>query len=130
MWVARGANVVILLIALLIVPALSSIQTAWQISLLLGSGIGVTLILRWIWWRINAWGELASIVVSMLLAPLLLSLSSQTNEPTRLLVMAVGATTVSILVSLLHQTRESITLTGILSKGSPTRVLGTYRKDM
>ncbi len=99
-WIARAANVLILLIALLIVPVLSSIQTAWQVSLLLGSGIGVTLILRWIWWRVNAWGELASIAMSMLLAPFLLWQTSQTNEATRLLIMAFGATVVSIFVSL------------------------------
>ena len=42
-WVARGSNVCILLIALVIMSQLSSIQTAWQTSLLLGSGMG-----RWL----------------------------------------------------------------------------------
>ena len=68
-WVARFANLVILLIALLIIPFLSSIQKAWQISLLLGSGIGMTLVLRWIWWRMNAWGELASITTISSVSP-------------------------------------------------------------
>lgn len=73
-WVARASNVCILLIALAIMSQLSSIQTAWQTSLLLGSGMGVMLVLRWLWWRINAWGELACIAASLVLAPALLIL--------------------------------------------------------
>ena len=30
---------------------LNSIQDAWQISLMLGSGVGIILVLRWFWWR-------------------------------------------------------------------------------
>ena len=57
---------------------LSSIQTAWQLSLLLGAGMGVLLVLRWLWWRLNAWGELASIAASAVLAPILLTALSAT----------------------------------------------------
>ncbi|WP_447971160.1 sodium:solute symporter family protein [Nitrospira sp. M1] len=100
-WVARAANLLILTIALLIVPTLTSIQTAWQMSLLLGAGIGTTLILRWIWWRMNAWGELASIATSMGLAPLLLWNRGDTDEAQRIIIMALGATLVSVFTALL-----------------------------
>ncbi len=105
-WVARSANLLILLMALLIVPFLSSIQMAWQVSLLLGSGIGTTLILRWIWWRVNAWGELASVITSMLLAPLLIVQANEINDATRLLVIAFVSTTASLLVSLFTKPEE------------------------
>ena len=118
-WAARGANVIILLIALLIVPALSSIQTAWQVSLLLGSGIGVTLIMRWIWWRVNAWGELSSILASMVIAPFLLWQTSQSDEATRLLMMAFGATTVSILVSLFTKSEDQSHLQEFYRRAHP-----------
>ncbi len=85
-WVARGGNVLILVIALCILPWLSSIQMAWQVSLLLGSGMGVLLVLRWIWWRINACGELACIMTSVIMAPLLLS-GLPDQEALRLLIM-------------------------------------------
>jgi len=99
-WVARGANLVILVIALLILPWLTSIQSAWQASLLLGAGMGVLLVLRWLWWRINAWGELATIAASTALAPVLLVSFSNEQEALRLLLMAVGATTAGIATSL------------------------------
>jgi SSS family solute:Na+ symporter len=99
-WVARGTSLLILLIALAILPGLSSIQTAWQTSLLLGAGMGVMLVLRWIWWRVTAWAELATLAVSALLAPLLLALVPDDREALRLLSMATGATLTGVLVAL------------------------------
>ena len=98
-WVARGSNLLILLIALCILPWLSSIQTAWQISLLLGAGMGVVLVLRWIWWRITAWGELACIAASVIIAPLLLWGLPGQQEEMRLLIMGIGAGVIGITVS-------------------------------
>ena len=98
-WVARGSNVLILVIALCILPWLSSIQMAWQVSLLLGAGMGVLLVLRWIWWRITSWGELACIMTSIVMAPLLLwSLPDQ--EELRLLIMGIGSGMIGVAVSL------------------------------
>jgi Na+/proline symporter len=99
-WVARGASALILLLALAILPRLSSIQTAWQTSLLLGAGMGVMLVLRWIWWRVTAWSELATLLASALLAPLLLALVPSDQEALRLLMMAGGATLAGVLVAL------------------------------
>jgi solute:Na+ symporter, SSS family len=98
-WVARASNLLILLIALCILPWLSSIQTAWQISLLLGAGMGVVLVLRWIWWRITAWGELACIAASVLMAPLLLWALPGQQEEMRLLIMGLGAGAIGVAVS-------------------------------
>ncbi len=99
-WVARGSNVLILVIALCILPWLSSIQMAWQLSLLLGSGMGVLLVLRWMWWRISAWGELACIIASIVMAPLLFwGLPDQ--EALRLLTMGIGSGFIGVGVSLL-----------------------------
>jgi Na+/proline symporter len=100
-WVARLANLLILLISLLIMTRLSSIQTAWQLSLLLGAGMGVMLVLRWLWWRISAWGEIAAILASMALAPVLLLAVPAGQEALRLLLMALGSTAAGVAASLL-----------------------------
>lgn len=99
-WVARISNVLILLISLIIMTQLSSIQLAWQLSLLLGAGMGVMLVLRWLWWRINAWGEIAAIAASIILAPILLLGLSQQPEALRLLLMALGSTVAGVATSL------------------------------
>lgn len=87
-WVARGANIGLLAIALFIMFHLSSIQTAWKISLLFGAGMGVMLVLRWLWWRITAVGELTAIGVSCVLAPILLLTVPDSHEALRLLLVA------------------------------------------
>ena len=97
-WVARGANLFILALAVAIMTQLSSIRTAWEASLLLGAGMGGMLILRWHWWRVNGSGELAAIVVSSVAAPLLLWLVD--GEAVRLLLMFVLATSAGVVTSL------------------------------
>ena len=42
-----------------------SIETAWRILIALGAGAGLVYILRWYWWRINAWSELGAMAVSL-----------------------------------------------------------------
>ncbi len=98
--VARLSNVLILVVGLAIMTQLDSIQVAWQISLLLGSGMGVMLVLRWVWWRVNAWGELAALATSTLMAPVLLYGVSDEHEAMRLLLMALASTAAGIGASL------------------------------
>jgi Na+/proline symporter len=108
--VARLSNLLITAIALGVMTQLSSIQTAWQLSLLLGAGMGVLLVLRWLWWRVNAWGELASIAASAVLAPILLTTFSDDREALRLLWMAGGSTLAGVAASLATapETRERL----------------------
>ena len=42
-----------------------SIEAAWRILIALGAGTGLVYILRWYWWRINAWSELGAMAVSL-----------------------------------------------------------------
>ncbi len=41
---------------------LDSIRQAWEFILESGAGVGLVLILRWYWWRVNAWSEVAALV--------------------------------------------------------------------
>jgi hypothetical protein len=42
----------------------ASIATAWKFLLSLGAGAGLVFILRWYWWRINAWSEIAAMTAA------------------------------------------------------------------
>ena len=42
-----------------------SVDAAWQLLLALGAGTGAVFMLRWFWWRINAWSEIASMLGSL-----------------------------------------------------------------
>ena len=95
-WVARAAAVLTLVIALAVMTRLTSINQAWQINLLFGAGLGVVLVLRWIWWRMNAWAEIAAMVVSCAVAPLLILFLDDDQQPLRLLLAAAASTAAAL----------------------------------
>src|ERR1700723_1483342 len=41
---------------------LSSIRSGWQVVLQVGAGTGSVYMLRWYWWRINAWSEISAMI--------------------------------------------------------------------
>jgi len=96
--VARLATVFLLVIALAIMVNLGSIQTAWQISLLFGAGMGAVLVLRWLWERVNLYCEIGSILVSLILAPVLIL--TVDADWLRLAIMAGVSTAVVVLAAL------------------------------
>ncbi len=98
-WVARLSNLFILLLSIVVLTQLESIQSAWKTSLLLGAGMGAPLVLRWIWWRVTAGAELAAIVASSVLAPLLLR--GVEGDGARMLFMTLATTVVVVAISLL-----------------------------
>ena len=49
---------------------LSSVSGAWGLLLSASAGMGLVLILRWYWWRVNAWSELTATVVPLFLVAL------------------------------------------------------------
>src|SRR5207244_8167170 len=46
----------------------ASIEKAWGLVLALGAGTGLVLILRWYWWRINAWSEISAMIASFVIS--------------------------------------------------------------
>ena len=43
-----------------------SVDEAWKLLTALGAGTGLVFMLRWFWWRINAWSEIVSMVASLI----------------------------------------------------------------
>ncbi len=66
--VGRVATVVLIVLASGVSLWLQNALQAFQILLQIGAGTGLVFLLRWFWWRINAWSELAAMVISFLVA--------------------------------------------------------------
>ncbi|PYO78699.1 MAG: sodium:proline symporter, partial [Gemmatimonadetes bacterium] len=66
--VSRMATVFLFLASALVTMQLSTIEGAWKFLLALGSGTGLVLILRWYWWRINAWSEISAMTASFIVS--------------------------------------------------------------
>ena len=71
--VSRMATVFLFLAAALVTMQLSTIEGAWKFLLALGSGTGLVLILRWYWWRINAWSEISAMTASFIVSLIAIS---------------------------------------------------------
>jgi Na+/proline symporter len=66
--VGRVATVGLIVLASSVALWLENAMQAFQILLQIGAGTGLVFLLRWFWWRINAWSELAAMVVSFAVA--------------------------------------------------------------
>ena len=117
--VARVSSVAILVLALLILTQLTSINQAWQTSLLMGAGMGVTLVLRWIWWRVTAWAEIAAAGVSLVVAPALMVLLGDDRQAERLLIVAALATAGALAAILLGPREDPRRLAAFYRKARP-----------
>ena len=66
--VSRGAVVGLAVLAALVAWQMESIQRGWIYIIELTAGVAVVWLLRWYWWRVNAWAEIAAMVGSVVLA--------------------------------------------------------------
>ncbi len=66
--VGRMATVGLIVLASGVSLWLENALQAFQILLQIGAGTGLVFLLRWFWWRINAWSELSAMVISFLVA--------------------------------------------------------------
>lgn len=66
--VGRISTVLLMTVAAILALFLESAKAAFDIIVLMGAGTGLIFILRWFWWRINAYSELAALIISFVSA--------------------------------------------------------------
>src|SRR6516165_11926438 len=62
--ISRLFTIVLVLVSAYVASQLRSVGEGWQFVLNLGIGTGAVYILRWYWWRINAWSEIVAMTVA------------------------------------------------------------------
>jgi solute:Na+ symporter, SSS family len=67
-WTARAAMVGLMLVSGTLTFFLDSAKTTFDLLLSIGAGTGLLYLLRWFWWRVNAWAEIAAMIGSFVLA--------------------------------------------------------------
>lgn len=63
--IGRLSTVFLMIFAAFIALRLENAKEAFDIIVLMGAGTGLLFILRWFWWRINAYSEIAAMVISL-----------------------------------------------------------------
>ena len=59
---SQWATVLLTIVSAAVTFYLESIGSAWKLLLGIGAGTGLVLLLRWFWWRINAWSEVSAMI--------------------------------------------------------------------
>jgi SSS family solute:Na+ symporter len=62
---SRVATVLLVIATAIVAAQLASIRSGWEFVLELGAGTGAVYLLRWYWWRINAWSEISAMATAM-----------------------------------------------------------------
>jgi len=63
---SRLATVLLVIISAYVSAQLGSIVSGWEWVLIIGAGTGGVYLLRWYWWRINAWSEIAAMATAII----------------------------------------------------------------
>ncbi len=60
--VSRATTLLVMFFSIVVTAYIQRISGAWEFLIECGAGLGLVLILRWFWWRINAWSEITAMV--------------------------------------------------------------------
>ena len=67
-WLSRVMTAVLMVVSGATVFLLSTAAEAFHLLLSIGAGTGLIYLLRWFWWRITAWSEIAAMASSFIIA--------------------------------------------------------------
>jgi Na+/proline symporter len=95
-FVGRVVTGLLMVLAGLVTLVLDTAQSSFNLMLSIGAGTGLLYLLRWYWWRINAWSEIAAMVSSFVIAAgLFVAARNGFAPPTHLALLGtIAATTV------------------------------------
>ncbi|EMK05143.1 MULTISPECIES: sodium:solute symporter family protein [Leptospira] len=116
---SRIAVVTMSIIAILVATQIQSIANAWKFLLAFASGMGLPQILRWIWWRTNAWTELSGMITALILSMILYPSFPNVRSEYLLFWVAIGSVVVSILVTFLTPPVPQNTLDDFIKRVDP-----------
>ena len=97
--VSQAVTLGLMLLSIYVTLHLASIEQAWKLLIVTGAGTGSVLLLRWFWWRINAWSEVSAMAVAAAVSLFLqLALGWDSDRPrdfAYVMLVTVGVTTIT-----------------------------------
>ena len=98
---------------------LTSAGQAFTLLLMIGAGTGMIYILRWFWWRINAYTEIVAMVSSIIIAGYFNFANVGLEGWQKIIIGAVFTTVVWILATYLTPQDDEVTLRNFVKKVNP-----------
>ena len=133
---SQAATVLLTIVSAGVTFYMDSIGGAWRLLLGIGAGTGLVLLLRWYWWRVNAWSEVAAMVCAFVVSTALYFAGYDSNQPRDfawIMIITVSVTTAvwlaatfltapeskETLVAFYRRTRPSVTGWGPVARLAP-----------
>ena len=122
--ISRWMTVVAMVLAAILTLFMTSVGEAWKYMLTLTAGVGLVMILRWYWWRINAWSEISALAASAVVGSwCYLSGIVSGDDPNatakRLLITVVATTVVWLVVTFVTKPETEATLARFYERVRP-----------
>jgi Na+/proline symporter len=105
--VGRAATALMMVVAGIVSYFISSVEGAWKFLLALGAGTGLVYLLRWYWWRVNAWSEVSAMAAAFVTSLVLqfgLGLSADDPRGFAWLLLLTTAITTAVWVGVTYLT--------------------------
>ncbi len=119
--VSRLAVVLIMVVASVTSLFMDSITGAWKFLTALNAGIGLVLILRWYWWRVNAWSEISAIIASAVVTAIVFILpQTKDNFAIQMLIIVPSSTVIWLIVTFATSPVSSEKLTAFYQRVRPS----------
>jgi len=114
---SRVTTIILMFVSIIVTLFITRISGAWEFIMECGAGVGLVLILRWFWWRINAWSEISAMVTPFIVYPILLG--SGIKFPDTLLILVPATTIVWIVVTFITKPTDEEILKSFYRKIHP-----------
>lgn len=114
---SRITTIILMLISSVVTLFISKISGAWSFIIECGAGVGLVLILRWFWWRINAWSEISAMITPFIIFPILKNYGIL--FPYSLFIIVPGTTLVWVVVTFLTKPTSDEVLISFYKKIHP-----------
>jgi len=65
---SQVVTMILMVLSVLVTLGMDSIAGAWKFLMAIGAGTGLVYILRWFWWRVNAWSEISAMITAFVVS--------------------------------------------------------------
>jgi len=97
---------------------LTTVSGAWEFIINASAGMGAVLILRWFWWRLNAWSEISAMIAPLIIYPIA-RWGFGMQSPITLYPIVLGTTIVWLTVTYLTRPEKESTLIAFFERTHP-----------
>jgi Na+/proline symporter len=105
---SRVFTLLLMVVSAIVTTFITRISGAWEFIIECGAGLGLVLILRWYWWRINAWSEITAVITPFVLLPFVKM--NGISFPESLYFLSGGTTIAWLVVTFLTKPTDELTL--------------------